>query len=536
MIVYSRLPAEWLPPLMQDSAVPNIMNIAVISLLVLMWAVWLALFSEQPRRVRWWPLGTLIAGLLIARLAVRVDEVWGGLIPYRVSWRWQPPRDYGLQSLTTNAPPQDSTSAAANRPDPFETGRLTAGESDFPEFLGRGRLNAVDGVKLETDWNQHPPQQAWRQPVGSGWSGFAASDGHAVTMEQRGAEEVVSCYDVVSGKLLWATAEQARHETMMGGVGPRSTPTIAQGHVYALGATGILRCLQGRTGEIVWRVDLREKFQIPAEADEANIAWGRSSSPLVLDDRVIVPVGGATEASWISLVAFEARTGAVVWQGGHRQVAYASPTLVTLAGQPQILTVMQDFVTAHDPTTGQQLWEYPWPGSSNANASVSQAWAVGPNRVFVSKGYGQGATLFEVARQDSSSPASPSPASWSTSEVWANRRIMKTKFNNPTLWNGYAYGIDDGVLCCVALETGQAAWRKRGPGHGQLLRVGESLLIMTEDGELVLVDASPEAYRERGRISVFAGQKAWNNLCLYGNHLLLRTGEEAACFKLETSQ
>jgi outer membrane protein assembly factor BamB len=260
--------------------------------------------------------------------------------------------------------------------------------------------------------------------------------------------------------------------------------------------------------------------------DDAHIAWGRASSPLVVDGRVIVPVGGAEPQRFHSLAAFDALSGARIWTGGNRQAAYASPSLVTLDGQEQILIVLEGAVAGHDIQTGQPLWEHPWPGGSNANANVSQAWAIDENRVFVSKGYGQGCMLFAVSAN--SQAASPG---WATELLWANARAMKTKFSNPAIWQGHVYGLDDGLLSCVELETGKRIWKKGRFGHGQLTRVGEWLLVLAEDGELALVAASPEEYREAGRCQVLEG-KTWNNPCIYGDRLLVRNGEMAACYQL----
>lgn len=515
LIVITRLPPDWLPPIMEDTAIPNMLNVALVVLLFLMWSVWLALFSGQRAQVRFLPILGFVLLAVVAGLTIRIDEVWGGLVPSKVSWRWQPPADFALATLQPQAVQEGPT---------IDVSTVTA--DDFSGFLGAERTNSAAGVELDTDWQTSPPQELWRHEIGSGWSGFSAVGGYAFTLEQRGLEESVSCYRVETGELVWATSETTRHETVMGGAGPRSTPLIHQGRVYAVGATGILRCLDGATGKVVWRKELRRDYGIEDKVDDANIAWGRAGSPLAVDDLIVVPVGGAGPENFVSLAAYRADTGERVWTGGKHQISYASPSLVTLGGARQILVVLESVVAGFDPQSGQQLWEHPWPGSSHANANVSQAWAADGQHVFVSKGYGQGCTLFSVTPSDGGGEKT-----WETAEVWANSSAMKTKFSNPTLFAGHAYGLDDGVLSCVELKSGERSWKKGRFGHGQVLLVGDKLLVLAEEGTLHLIEATPEKFVELGELSVLNG-KTWNNLCLTRGVLLVRNGEQAAAYRL----
>lgn len=396
---------------------------------------------------------------------------------------------------------------------------------DFPEFLGPGRRNRVDTVSLDPDWIAQPPKLLWRQPIGAGWGGFSVVNGVAITMEQRGKQELVTCYRVETGELVWSSATEGRHETFMGGIGPRSTPTINEGLVYSQGALGTVACLDGANGREIWRHDLLTRYGILPDDDVNAIAWGRSGSPLVVDDLVIVPAGGPLGGPYVSLVAFDKKNGTVAWESGDHQISYSSPVLATLGGKRQILIVNEDNASGHDPQSGRRLWQVAWPGKSNANASVSQVMPLPPDRFMLSKGYGCGAALFQLT--------ATGDGAFEVQDVWRQPRVLKTKFCNVVVHHDYAYSLSDGILECIALATGQQAWKGARYGHGQVLGVRDHLLVQLESGKVALVDATPEGFHEVSRFSAIQG-KTWNNPTLYGNRLLVRNGEEAACYELAT--
>ncbi|HND55841.1 MAG TPA: PQQ-like beta-propeller repeat protein, partial [Pirellulaceae bacterium] len=395
-------------------------------------------------------------------------------------------------------------------------------EGDFPEFLGPGRTASVERPLLERDWSASPPKVLWRRPIGAGWSAFSAVNGFAVTMEQRGDDELVTCYDIATGDLRWSHAEKTRHESIMGGIGPRSTPTIHKGRVYALGATGRLVCLDGATGKLIWKFDLLSELKLTPEKDMAGVAWGRANSPLIVDDKVIVPMGGPlvgpssdSPPKFVSLVALDRKTGEKAWSGGESQVSYSSPVEFTLAGRRQIVIVNEATVAGHDPTTGRELWSHPWPGGSASSASASQPRFLADDQLLLSKAYGTGAAVIRIVGDGGDK--------LKVEKVWENNRVLKTKLANVTTYQGHAYGLSDGILECVDLATGKSKWKRGRYEHGQLLRVGDCLLVLSEAGELLLIDASPEGHRELGKIPLIEG-KTWNNLCMFGSILLARNG------------
>ena len=445
----------------------------------------------------------------------------------RFAPRFSKPADVVLGKVETKAKPS-GIDLTTTTPD------------DFPQFLGPSRNNYLAGPKLADDWTATPPKEIWRRKIGAGWSAFSVVNGYAVTMEQRGGDEWVTCYEVATGKTVWGDSIHARHENVLGGIGPRSTPTIHHGKVYALGATGVFRCLDGATGKVLWRHNLLDRFEstllvpketvevLPVEVKkplqleaEKIVMWGRASSPLIVDGMVVIPAGGPLERSK-SLVAYDADTGIVAWERGERQISYASPSIATLSGVRQIVIVNEDTVTGHDIKTGKELWFHKWSGRSNGSASSSQPHVIGSDQLLLSKGYGSGAELISVKLEG---------GKWDIESLEKNQRILKTKFTNVTIIGGHAFGLSDGVLECVEIATLQPTWKRGRFGHGQVLGVGDKILVLGETGELALVAADPESYRELGKIQALHG-KTWNNLCLTGKLLLIRNSEEAACYEL----
>jgi len=462
--------------------------------------------------VRALPVLAFVGLLAGAVYSMRVDEMDGNLIPKRWSWRWDPKPDERVAKLS---PTESNKSADLS---------LTS-ESDFSQFLGAGRDGFVN-IELDPDWNNTPPELVWKkEEFGAGHSGFVAVNGFAVTLEQRGTEELVTCYEIESGDLMWSHSETTRHETVPGGVGPRSTPTIYGGRVYSLGGTGILLCLDGATGSVIWRKELQEEIETTPEAEFDRIQWGRAASPVIDNGRVIVPLGlsgkeGDAEKG-ASLLALDAETGEEIWRNGTHQISYASPIIATLDDVRQILLVCENNVCGFDVESGEQLWEYPWPGNSAANASCSQPVVIDDQRFLVSKGYAHGAALVELRNEG---------GQWTAEKIW-HKRVMKTKFTNAVFHEGHIYGLDDSILACVDLQTGKRKWKRGRYGHGQVLKVGSQLLVQTESGDVALVELNPESFVELARFSPIQG-RTWNSPCLFGKTLLVRNGQEAACYRL----
>jgi len=299
--------------------------------------------------------------------------------------------------------------------------------------------------------------------------------------------------------------------------------------VLTQGGTGIVNCLDARTGRVLWRHDT------VAETGADVVTWGKSGSPLVVDDLVIVSVGAANDPAAregfdASLVAYDLETGELRWSAGNRQASYASPVLATFGGERQIIVLNESWVTAHRVNDGRVLWEFPWSDVNDTNATTTQPIPLAGDRLFLSKGYGVGAALLAILRDDA--------GEFAVEPLWDPpiKRVMKTKFSNPVVRDGFVYGLDDVLLACVALETGKVEWKKRRRpefGHGQILLAGDVILVLSETGELALVEASAESYRELAAIQALDPDNVtWNTLALAPPYLLVRNAREAACYRL----
>ncbi len=459
--------------------------------------IWFLLFSRFRWKVRVGGLAViLVAGWGLKQL-LRVDGTADGTGLPRVVWRW---------SQRPHASPPKLENVA-NAP----TVASLDGVKDSPQLLGPDRNGLLTGTLLGTNWVRTPPKLLWRQPVGAGWSSFSVVGTKAYTQEQQGMEEWVSCLDLASGRRLWTATNSARFQEWQGGEGPRSTPTVHQGLVYALGATGTLDCLDAETGRRLWRREVLREHKL------SNLIWGVSASPLVWEDLVVV-TGGADARD--TVIAYQRMTGEPVWSVGRDKTSYASPMAAQLCGDPVILSVNAASLTVHEARTGKVLLDYDWPTDKWPKAA--QPVVVGTNRVFLSAGYGVGCVFLELGKDAS--------GKWKAEELWKNKS-MKTQFNTPALRDGFLYGLDDGLLACVELSSGKRRWKDGRFGSGQSLLVEDLVLIQSEPGAVVLAKAVPEGYTELGRLEALSS-KTWNYPTVAGRYLLVRNDQEAACYQL----
>ncbi|HEX4413679.1 MAG TPA: PQQ-binding-like beta-propeller repeat protein, partial [Lacipirellulaceae bacterium] len=341
----------------------TLVHVVVVLLGVISIGLWFLFYGGTSRRGRIATVATLASGLVAFFVAFR--PVYNGdMGVYRWRLRFAKSDDASLR-------PIDSTDGIAD---------LEPTPHDYPRFLGNGYWPEVKHVNLETDWAAHPPQELWRHEIGGGWSSFAIVGEYAFTQEQRGDDELVTCYRVQTGEPVWTHADKTRFDPAdaiggLGDIGPRATPTVIGGHVFTQGGTGIVNCLDARTGTVVWTQDTASEFRAPVAT------WGKAGSPLIVDDTVVVSVGAPPPTEFgtakdtaydHSLVAFDITTGSVRWHAGNRPASYASPVLATMAGERQIIVVNESWVTSHRADDGKVLWEYPWSDPRDSSASCSQ--------------------------------------------------------------------------------------------------------------------------------------------------------------------
>ena len=454
---------------------------------IILGILWLLFLSEMRRRVKLLALAVIVLGVFLSTNLFQFKGFSGDLVPI-FEWRWQ-------ERQTTFRPSSENTS------DPQMS------VTDYPQFLGQNRNGVISTTQLKLDWESSPPKLVWRRSVGAGWSGFAIAGNSAITQEQEDDWEKVVCYELHTGDVQWSHKDNARYHAPPAGLGPRATPTISGNRVYTVGSTGILNCLDFETGEQLWTTNIFEEHE--AEAPP----WGVSISPLVFGELVVVSAGGA--------VAYHRETGEITWVGYRNKSGYSSPLLTTLAGVEQIVIFNQGLVTAHEPLSGELLWKQPWPPSVEC---VSQPVPLPDDKLLVSSGYGVGAKLFQISRNPM--------GEFNVSIIWETI-YLKAKFTNIIYYNDYLYGLDDGIFACINPADGTRQWKQGRYGHGQTLLISDVLLVLTESGEVVLVDPNPNTHIEHARFAAVKG-RAWNTPALAGDYLLVRSDREAACYQLPT--
>ncbi|HWZ32719.1 MAG TPA: PQQ-binding-like beta-propeller repeat protein [Bryobacteraceae bacterium] len=372
----------------------------------------------------------------------------------------------------------------------------------WTDFRGPHR----DGVYAQSEINtQWPLPMLWKQPIGGGYASFTFGEGRAYTIEQRRDKETIAAYDPQTGREIWTFAYPASFDEVLGGPGPRATPVYHEGLLYSLGANGDFYCLNAKTGKSKWSKN------ILTDNGASNIHWAMSGSPLIVDEKVIVTPGGSGK----SIVAYNKLTGDPIWQSLSDEVAYTSPILATLGGRRQLVWISAQRAVGIAPEDGKLLWEYPFPAQMGMNCS--QPVLIDDTHVLLSSSQGPGAALLEITDAG-------------VKEIWKNIRL-KNKFNSSVLYQGYVYGLDEQILACIDPKTGDVKWKGGRYGYGQILLAGAHIIVLTEDGEVVLVRATPEAHQEIARFKAIEG-RTWNIPAIDNGLLLVRNASEMACFRI----
>lgn len=467
--------------------------------------LWIRMLAKISFRVQMISLSVLFGIQLCLLASVRVDGFMGDGRPI-FDWRWT--EDPGARwGHHPDAGDLDNTKGIADL--------ASTTEFDWPGFRGinrAGTVHTTDGIR---DWS-HVPQLLWRQSVGPGWSSFAVVGNYCVTQEQRAEFESVVCYELHTGREVWEHRDLAGFEEVTSGKGPRATPTVHAGRVYALGATGILNCLDGSSGERLWSTNILE------DSNAANALFGMTGSPLIVGDFIVVSPGGKCA----SLVAYDQQTGQRVWEGGDAGASYCSPQQATVCGESHILNFNAEGLFGHDANSGQVLWSYPWVSNPAEKNNVCQPVVVSQNspdstRIFVSSGYGQGSAVLEIRKEG---------RTFAIGERWRNRNL-KAKFSSVVRRGEHVYGLDDKILVCINLDKGDRCWKQGRYGYGQLALADDVLIVQSETGEIAFVEANPDRYRELVRFPAL-NDRTWNHPVLAGSFLLVRNDREAACYQL----
>lgn len=383
--------------------------------------------------------------------------------------------------------------------------------------------------KISSKWPASGPKVLWKVPSELGFSSFAVAGGQAFNLELRtldGAkQEVVVARNADTGAEQWVKSlgpvkyrgggDDGTSDNK-GGDGPRSTPSWADGKVYVTSAKLVLTCFDAKNGEMVWQKNLMKDF------GGENIAWENAASPLVEGGLVFVAGGGVGQ----SLVAFDAKTGEVAWKAFDETMTHATPTPATIHGQRQVIFFVKSGLLSVDPKTGKELWRYDFPFRVSTAASP----VVAGDIVYCSAGYGVGAGACKVAKTGDA---------WTAQEIYRfeGNKPLGNHWSTPVLHDGHLYGMyhfkeyGEAPLKCVEVDTGKVKWEQPGFGPGQVILAGNQVLALGDAGQLVLIEATPSAYKEIARADILDG-KCWGTPVVSNGRVYARSTKEAVCLEV----
>ncbi|MCY2972757.1 MAG: PQQ-like beta-propeller repeat protein [Planctomycetota bacterium] len=492
--ISTRLLPEEYPPFVKSAV--NMSGFLLALIVATTWWVFFSRFS--------WLLKIEVVAIIFSAYYGAVKELeFNGDVEPKIIWRWEKPREDKIAEHRTNAPKIE-----------LEAISVVVGPEDFPNYRNRNLDGVVTGPEIYSDWKTNPPKPVWKpQPCGAGYSGFSIAGNLAVTMEQRADREVVVAYDFATGTERWTHSWVARHYDAMGGEGPMITPTIDGDLIYVLGGTGHFACLDAKTGQPNWEKKLLE--------DNKNIQWGMSGSPLIYKDLVIVNPG-EQEAKDLSraIRAYDKKSGELRWQVGNNRAGYTSPMVATLLDTEMLLIFDGAEIAGYNPLTGSKYWARPW--ITNQGINVAQPIPIGNDKLFITSSYGVGCGLVKISKDGDK---------FKEEELWHNFNL-RCRFTSPVLFEGFIYGLDEGMLVCLDPNDGKRKWKGGRYGQGQLLRQNNKLIIQAESGDLVMVEATPAEFKELGKFKALSCEKTWNYPSLARGFAWVRNHNEMACYDL----
>ena len=384
----------------------------------------------------------------------------------------------------------------------------TVSSPSWPDFRGPKRDGVAPEQGMPLDWEQ-APRQVWRQAAGQGHSSVIAVANRIYTAEQFGEQETLTCRSLKNGSLLWQHQEKQTWQDSMGGTGPRSTPVFSSGKIYFLSSEGKLICLDAVSGEVAWSRNV-------LETDYEYPHWGLASTPLVSDGQVIVSTGGRGGA----VKAYDSSSGKPRWTSELQgQGVYLSPSLLQLHGTSHLLAAVEGKLAGIDPSSGKTLWEHAWK-IFMIKAQIAQPIAMGQDSFLLSAGYGKGAEVIRLVKNDDG---------FSTEQVWKSKNL-KTKFSSPVLHTGHVYGFNESSLTCLDGKTGELKWRGKKYGYGRILLANDKLLVLGNTGKFSVIEATPKAFKEIVSRQILSKERCWNGPALIGGYLVARNGSEISCY------
>ena len=437
---------------------------------------------------------------------IRTDGVWGNF-SFGFDWRW----NESSEQKALREYRQAEKLVTKQTIDP-EALRESLRESPWPHFRGPQGTSSQLGVRFSDDWKAHPPQEIWRNRIGPAWSSFVVGADRLFTQEQRENQEAVTCYDSQTGAPIWSFETPSRFFESLGGLGPRATPTLADGSIYAFGSEGILVRLDATDGKLIWKVDIKE-----LSGRKTPPMWGFSCSPCVASNQVIVHAGGKEDKG---VIALDVEDGAVAWTARAGEMSYSSVQTIRLLEQTYLCLLSNQGAHLWEPSTGKLVLDYEF---EHRGYRACQAQVIDGNKLLIPAGMGTGTQLVEFTTGDGGLQAK---------ELWTSKD-MKPDFNDILVYDGNIYGFDNGFFACIGLKDGKRQWKGGRYEKGQAFLLADSglILVVSENGELVLLRATPEKHQELGKIKALSG-KTWNHPVFVGDRLYLRNAEESVCYQL----
>ncbi len=400
--------------------------------------------------------------------------------------------------------------------------------ADWPEYRGP----ALDGKSSEKIGGipAQGPAARWKTQLQNGFSSFVVSGGRAFTLVSRDVAgvptEVLVALNTESGKEVWtAPFSPSKYDKggdsgtpqNSGGDGPRSTPAVDGNRVYALTADLVLVCLDAASGKEIWKHDI-----IKQNAGH-NISWKSAASPVIEGNLVFVAGGGEGQA----LLGINKQDGNVVWKGESDHMTHATPVPATILGQRQVIFFTQKGLVSVQPQDGKVLWRHPF----RYNVSTAASPIVAGDIVYCSAGYGVGASAARITKEGDA---------FTATEIWRETgNKIANHWSTPIEKDGFLYGMfqfkeyGEGPIKCVELSTGKEKWSKPGFGPGNVILVGGKLVALGDAGQVVLIDPSPDAYKELGRFQAITG-KCWSTPAFANGTLYVRSTQEGAAFDLSS--
>jgi outer membrane protein assembly factor BamB len=385
--------------------------------------------------------------------------------------------------------------------------------ADWPQFLGPTRNGVSPEEGAIPAWPKKGPKVLWRRDVGEGFSGPVVAGGALVLVHRVGDDEVVECLDAVSGKPRWKFAYRTAYADMFGkGDGPRATPLIAAGRVFSLGAEGMLTCLSLKDGKKLWQRNLLGDYDVPASY------FGVGTSPLLEGKRLLVNVGGRGAG----IVAFDRDTGKELWKATDDPASYASPIAATVDGVRHALFFTRTGLVSVDPATGKVRFRKRWRARIDASVNAATPVLLEGGRLFLTASYDTGAVLLRLKKDG-------------VTEVWKSNRVLSSHYSTPVAVGPRLYGFEgrqeEGAsLRCIDWADGTVRWTEPGFGCGSIVAAGGSLIVLSEDGDLVLVEPG-DKYREKARASVL-GKPCRAHPAYADGRLYARDGRRLVCWEL----